>query len=59
MYNLYPSMKYRPGSLDIIQPSVEKQLKESYARTQHLEGRTKNLVKDPKRLKTNHYFFNH
>jgi len=40
MYNLYPSMKYRLGALDIIQPTVGKQLKESYARTQHLEGRT-------------------
>ena len=40
MYNLYPSMKYRLGALDIIQPTVRKQLKESYARTQHLEGRT-------------------
>ena len=40
MYNLYPNMKYRLGSLDIIQPTVGKQLKEFYARTPHLEGRT-------------------
>ena len=33
-------MKYRLGALGIIQPTVGKQLKESYARTQHLEGRT-------------------
>ena len=40
MYNLYPSMKYRLGSLDIIQPAVGKQLKEFNASIQHLEGRT-------------------
>ena len=40
MYNLYPSMAYRLGSLDIIQPTVGKQQKEFYARTTHLEGWT-------------------
>ena len=40
MHNLYPSITYRLGSLDIIQPPVGKQQKEFYVRTPHPEGRT-------------------